>query len=99
MDSDSEDDPALLRKIFVDSRNSLLNVDGASDCIDGAGKFGENTVACGVGRAAIVLDDLPIHGLAMSVEQAQGPSFISAHQTGVARHVGAEDRCEAALRR
>ena len=41
-----------------------------------------------------MLNDLPVHDLAMSVEQAEGSILIGAHQASVTRHVGAEDRGE-----
>jgi hypothetical protein len=44
-----------------------------------------------------VLNDLPVNDLAMSIQETQGSSFIGAHETGVAGHIGTENGRKATL--
>ena len=75
----------------------LLHRDRAAHRIDDAGKFHEQTVAGGLDDAAMVLGDFRIKKLAAQRFEAFERAFvIRPHQPRITRHIGGEDRGEAA---
>jgi hypothetical protein len=80
--------------------HAALDLNGATHRIDHAWKFRQQSVAGILYRMAAVLLDLGLNQLAeMRLEPLVRPLLIRAHQARVPRHVGGEDRGEAADRR
>jgi hypothetical protein len=79
--------------------HAALDLNGATHRIDHAWKFRQQSVAGILYRMAAVLLDLGLNQLAeMRLEPLVRPLLIRAHQARVPRHVGGEDRGEAADR-
>jgi hypothetical protein len=57
VDADAEHHLARLQQLSVSRGDLVLNLDGAPDGIDDAGKFGEHTVACCIGDPTAERDD------------------------------------------
>src|SRR6266516_6514590 len=57
MDADTELDPLGLGYLRVLASHAALNFDGASRCIDGTGKFDQQTIAGGLDDAAAMFGD------------------------------------------
>ena len=75
----------------------LLHRDRAAHRIDDAGKFHQQTVAGGLDDAALVLGHLRIEKLAAQRFEAFERAFlVRPHQPRIPRHIGGEDRGEAA---
>jgi hypothetical protein len=96
MDANAERDAPLTGNLLVDGSNPFLHTDRTSHGVNRARKLGQDTVSGSVGDAATALGNLPIHHLAMGVEQAKCASFVRVHEARVARHVCADDCGEAA---
>ena len=93
VDADPEHDAFVVRNAAIAFQHSVLNGDGAGDCIDHALKFDQQAVAGGLDDASAAtgdgrIDDLPTHGL----EGTQRANFIGAHQAAVADNVRGQNR-------
>jgi hypothetical protein len=78
--------------------HAALNVHGAANGIDHAGKFNQHAVAGGFDNAAAVFSDTGIDQLAaVRLERGMGPHLIGAHQAAVTNHIGGQNCCEPAL--
>jgi hypothetical protein len=100
VDADAECDTPLLWRFGVTVGHAALDLNGATHRIDHAWKFRQQSVAGILYRMAAVLLDLGLNQLAeMRLEPLVRPLLIRAHQARVPRHVGGEDRGEAADRR
>src|SRR5262249_52312549 len=74
-----------------------LNVDGTAQRIDNTAEFDEQPVAGGFDEPAPVLGDCGIEELAAQPsETSEGAALVGADQPRIARHIGREDRREAA---
>jgi hypothetical protein len=75
----------------------MTNLDRAAHRIDDAGKFHQQAVASGLDDAAMVLGDFRIDKLAAQrFEAFERALFVRPHQPRIPRHIGGEDRGEAA---
>ena len=90
VDPDAERHAAGFRALRVRRRQLLLNLDGATHGVHGAGKLREQVVAHHVDHAPPVLAHEPPHDGAMTVERSQGGLLISRHQGRVAHGIGGE---------
>ena len=93
MQSSAKCDAAFFRDLVVEGSHAVLNFQCALKPVHGARELGENAVACGIGDATCVCRDKPVRDLATRPEQAQGRSFIGAHEACVALDIRAQDRC------
>jgi hypothetical protein len=76
-----------------------LHRDRAAHRIDDAGKFHQHAVAGGLDDAALVLGDLRVEEVAAQrLEAFERAFFVRPHQPRIPRHIGGEDRGEAAGR-
>ena len=75
----------------------LLHLDRAAHRIDDAGELDQQAVAGGLDDAAVVLGDLRVDQLAAErFEPFERAFLVRPHQPRIARHIGGEDRGEAA---
>jgi hypothetical protein len=96
VDTDAELNP-LLSLIALD--HPALDLDGATHAIHNAGKLRQKTVAGVLYGAPPVLADLRLDQLLeVRFEPFVRPLLIRSHKPTVARHVGGQDRGEAADR-
>jgi hypothetical protein len=96
---DPELDPLLRRDVRVPRGHSPLHLHGAPDGVNHAGELGQQAVAGVLHDPARVLGDLGIDQLTeMGLKPFVRPLLIRPHQARIPRHVGGEDRCEAADR-
>jgi hypothetical protein len=81
----------------VPLRHRLLHRDGAAHCIDDAWKFDQHAVAGGLDDPTVVLGGLQIDELMAQRFEAFVRAFlIRPHQPRIPRHIGGQDRGEAA---
>jgi hypothetical protein len=74
-----------------------LDCRGATQRIDGAGKFHKHAIASGLDDATTMRGDLRVDQLAaMRLELFVRPFLVCTHQPRIARHIGGQDRCETA---
>jgi hypothetical protein len=99
VDADAEPDPLLLRHLGLALSHATLDLNGATRGIHHARELRQEAVAGVLYDPAPVLLDLRIDQLAeVSLEPLVRPLLIRPHQARVPRHVGGEDRSEAADR-
>ncbi len=97
IDADAQFDAVVRRDTGVPLGHRLLHRDGTAHRIDDAGKFHQQAVAGGLDDAAPVLGDLRIEKLAAQRLEAFERAFlVRPHQPRIPRHIGGEDRGEAA---
>jgi hypothetical protein len=97
IDSHAEFDPVLRRAGGIGLGHSPLHLDRAANGINDARKLGEEAVAGVLYDPAAVLGDLWADQLPeMGLEPFVGPLLIHPHKARVSRHVGGQDRGEAA---
>ena len=76
---------------------TLLHLDGEAHRIDDAGELDQQTVACGLDDAAVVLGDLEVAQLAPDrLQRRKRALLVGAHQPRIAGDIGGQDRGEAA---
>ena len=98
IDTDAQDDVAILGLTAVRGGHALLQIDGALHGVDGAGELDQHAVAGHLEDAALMLGDQWLqHLLAPGLERGQRAGLIVLHQPAVADHVGGQDGSEAAL--
>jgi hypothetical protein len=98
IDADAQFDAAVRGDTGIPLGHRLLHLDRAAHRIDDAGKFHHQAVARGFDNAAVVLGDLWIDRLAAQRFEAFERAFlVRPHQLRIPRHIGGEDRREAAL--
>jgi hypothetical protein len=97
IDPNAQFDAAIRLNADVSLRHRLLHRDRTAHRIDDAGKFHQQAVAGGLDKPPMVLGDFRIEELAAQRFEAFERAFlIRPHQPRVARHIGREDRSEAA---
>jgi len=95
VDANAELDLLLLRGLGIALGHPLLHFDGAAHCVDHAGKFGQQAVACILYNAPSVTFDFSIDQLReMRLEAIVRSLLVRAHQPRIARHIGGQDRSE-----
>jgi hypothetical protein len=93
MDADTEFNPDLLRNVGVLRGHGALNIDRATDGIDGAGKFHEHAVTRRLDDATTVRSYGGVNScLSGCFEPRQGAFFVGAHQTTIAGHIRSQHR-------
>jgi hypothetical protein len=99
IDADAILDPLLGRGARVALDHPALDLNGTPDGVHYAGKLGQEPVAGVLYDPASVLGDLRIDQFAeVGLEPFVRPLLIRAHQPRIPRHVGGQDRGEAADR-
>jgi hypothetical protein len=99
VDPDAELDPLVGRDARIAFGHPALHLHGASDGVNHARELCEKAVAGVLYNPAPVLPDLRINQLAeMRLEPFVRPLLIRPHEARVPRHIGGEDRSEAADR-
>ena len=97
IDADAKLDAVVGRYAGVAPGHLALHLDGAAQCIDHTAELDEQPVAGGLDEAAPVLGDFRIEELAAQrLEAFEGAALVGADQPRIARHIGREDRREAA---
>jgi hypothetical protein len=97
VDADAEPDAPFLWHLRLALAHAALDLHGAADRVDHAGKFRKHSVAGVLYDPAAVLGDLRIDQfLEMSLEPLVRALLIGAHQARVPGQLSGEDRCEAA---
>jgi len=91
IDADAKADLARGRQLVIEGAQGGLNIGGAADGFDGAGKFGEDGVTGGVEDAAAMQDDQGFENLLVTAKGAEGLLFVLAHQAAEFGDVGGED--------
>src|SRR5258705_10716563 len=76
MDADAELDPLGLGYLRVLVSHAALNFDGASRCIDGTGKFDQQTVAGGLDDAAAMFGDCGVDKRSSESLQLRQRAFL-----------------------
>ena len=72
----------------------LLELDGSAQCIDGARKLGQSSVAGELDQAAAVARQHRFEALLAVFSQArERATLVAAHQAGIAHHIGRNDGC------
>ena len=98
MDAEAKLDALLHRYIDIALGHPLLHFDRTADRIDDTGEFDEEPVASSFDDPPAVLFDLGITQLAADrLQRGKRAFLVRAHQPGIARDVGCEDRREAPL--
>ena len=99
VDPHAELDPSLWRGALIPLRHAVLHLYGAPDGIHDARKLRQEAVAGVLYDPAPVVLDLRIDQFPeVGLESFVGPFLIRPHQARVPRHIGGEDRSEAADR-
>jgi len=97
IDADAQFDAVVGADTNVPLGHRLLHRDRAPHRIDDAGKFHQQAVAGGLDDAAPVLGDFRIDELAAQrFEPFERAFFVRPHQPRISRHIGGDDRGEAA---
>src|SRR4051794_38571614 len=91
VDSEPEQDTPLVRYIQVGLCECRLHGNSALDGIHGTRELGQDTIACRVGDPTRMVSNQTIHDLAMSVQSAERPDLVVAHQSRVACHISGKD--------
>ncbi len=100
IDPDPEVDAPVFGDFGIAVDHRPLDLDGAADRIDDAGKLDQHAVAGGLDDAAAMLGDLRVGKLAsMGFEPRQRSFLVCSHQPRVAGRIGGEDRGETAFDR
>jgi hypothetical protein len=98
MDAQAKFDPHICRHGDVAFGHLPLHRHCAAHRVDDAGKFHQHAVAGGLHDAAAMASDPRIDQLvAQSLEPLEGRLLIGAHQARISRHIGGEDRGQAAV--
>ena len=79
MDADAEMHTSALGHRLIDRSDLLLDQQCTLDGIRCAGKFGENTVAGGVGYSPAMISDHPIGDFAMRCQEMNRSGLIKIH--------------------
>jgi hypothetical protein len=97
IDADAQFDAAVRPGTGVPLGHRLLHRDRAAHRVDDAGKFHQQAVAGGLDDPPAVLGDLRIEELtAQRFQTFERALLIRPHQPRIPRHIGGEDRGEAA---
>ena len=93
MQTDAEDDAAVLGLVAVCLKHRLLELDGGPQGVNGAGELGEGTVAGEFDKAATVARKGGFEALgAVGLQSREGAALVAAHHAGVSDRVGDKDR-------
>ena len=91
MDTNTEADATVGCDPGVSFGQRSLRVHRALYGVNGASKFGKNTVASRVGYTAPVLPNEPVEDRTPFCQAPEGADLVSAHETAVALHICCED--------
>ena len=92
MDADAEFDPLRLGDVDIAHGHAALDLDRATDRIDGAAEFDQHAVAGGLDDAAAIFGDFGIdESFSAGLETGEGAFLVGAHQTAVAGDIGCEN--------
>src|SRR5581483_4921873 len=92
MDADAELDPLGLGDVDIAQVHAALDLDRATDRIDGTAEFDQHAVAGGLDDATAIFGDFGIdESLSAGFETGEGAVLVDAHQTAVARNIGREN--------
>ena len=98
IDADPELNPAAFRHIGGSIGHVPLDLDGAMDRLDGAGKFGKRAVAHRLDDTLFVFSDPGLdHLFKVALEGNERACLVLAHETAVADHVGGKNRRKPAM--
>src|SRR5262249_12019998 len=98
IDADAEIDAPLRLHAGITCGNLALHLDRATNRIDHARKFAEQTVARRVDDAAAVLLDFGVGYLTpQRLQRSERAFLVRSHQARITRDVGRQDRCQAPL--
>src|SRR4051812_44379347 len=87
---------ALGRCAGVARAHARLNIDGARECADDAGKFHQHSISGKLYNPAVVLADLGIGQIFPDrFERSHGAGFVAAHKAAVADDIGGENSGQA----
>jgi len=93
--ADTEIDALVSGKADVRISERSLRLHGALHRVDGASKFGKNTVARSVRYAAPVIRNEPVEDCPPLGQSFERADLVVAHETAVALDICCEDRDEA----
>jgi len=97
MDADAPLDAVFRNRRRVALDHVRLHFAGATQRVDGAGEFDQQTVTGGLDDPPVMGGDLRIDQLAADrLEPRQRPLLVRSDQPRVARHIGGKDRGETA---
>jgi len=95
--ADAKPDTLLVMQVGFAVKHAALHLGGTAHRFNDARELHEQAVAGGLNEAPLVLRDLRIDQFAEAgLEPLVRPLLIGPHQARVPRHVGSEDRGEAA---
>src|SRR6202165_1718347 len=98
MDADAELDPLGLGYLRVLVSHAALNFGGASRCIDGTGKFDQNTVASGLDDAAAMFGDCGVDKrFSESLQLRQRAFLVGTHQAAITGDISRQDSRQSPL--
>jgi len=97
VDTDAKLDAAVGRNTRVARGHLALHLDRAAQRVDDAGELDKQSVAGGLDEATPMLGDFRIKKLtAHGLEAFEGAALVGTNEPRIARHIGREDRREAA---
>ena len=91
MDADAEPHLFFGRAVGVLAGERLLHRDRAFDGIGGAGKIGDDAIACGVEDAAVVDRNELVEDRPVGLQPTQRADLVDAHQPAVFGDIGGKD--------
>jgi hypothetical protein len=98
IDPNAHYDVAIVWQSGIRSAHRLLKLDGACNCVDGAGEFREHPIAHQLHDSAIMLDNKGLEDvLAPGLEYGQRTSLVLLNEPAVANYICGEDGGEATL--
>src|SRR6266853_877247 len=98
MDADAELDPLGLGYLRVLASHAALNFDGALRCIDGTGKFDQQTVASGLDDAAAMFGDCGVDKrFSESLQLRQRAFLVGTNQAAITGDIRRQDSRQSPL--
>jgi hypothetical protein len=97
IDADREAHPTQRGQLVVACAQRGLDIRGAADGFDGAGKLRQNRVARRVEHATVVRDDQGFEDFLVASKRAQSLLFVLVHQAAEFGDIRLEDRGELAF--
>src|SRR5205814_4291213 len=96
IDADPEFDASFLGHVCVAITHAALNLRGASDGIDYAGKFQQKPVTTDLDSAPLMLGDLAVDEFASHFGwRVESACLVRAHLAAIAHHIGGKVSSEA----
>jgi hypothetical protein len=88
---DSELDMLPLGSVVMERRELILHLGGASDGINGTGKFGQDTVAGGIGNPSAIFNNQSVHNQAVRRQASEGFGLVLLYQPRVTCYVSRKE--------